>query len=79
MTCKPSQFHLVEDELHRLMDQSGTVEQQPPAAFAFEEKVDSSNVTSFERAVSKLGDEIMESLTEKKKEEKKEKSWFPFL
>eukprot|EP00579_Thalassiosira_antarctica_P000564 CAMPEP_0201873714 /NCGR_PEP_ID=MMETSP0902-20130614/6147_1 /ASSEMBLY_ACC=CAM_ASM_000551 /TAXON_ID=420261 /ORGANISM="Thalassiosira antarctica, Strain CCMP982" /LENGTH=266 /DNA_ID=CAMNT_0048400387 /DNA_START=66 /DNA_END=866 /DNA_ORIENTATION=+ len=87
MTCKPSLFHLVVDEMHRLLDDdSGVVEASPDIKLEVRESesnVESNgkNVTS--TSFDELADEIMTSLRKKEGKEveaKKEKnSWFPFI
>ena len=84
MTVKPSLFHLVVDELHRVLD---TDDDNLEGDIEFETDVDKvpSNVnvtsTSFDEMTTSLGDEIMSSLQRTKKAEekepkKKEKNWF---
>eukprot|EP01083_Nonionella_stella_P237604 833368_1 len=89
MTCKPSLFHLVTDELHRLMEDPEAVpnnievvQTELKGTLGSEIKHDvnsNANVTS--TSFDSLSDEIMTSLKKKavEKEEVKEKnSWFPF-
>jgi len=80
MTCKPSLFHLVIEEMHQLMDNSG-IEESLPCAKP-ETKIyagTNGNITS--TSFDELGDEIMTSLRKKEEKvgaEKEKKSWFPF-
>lgn len=83
MTCKPSLFHLVVDEMHRVLDDSDIAESSDVTELEAEtEQVGAhSNATSasFDRAMvdgSILADEIVASLG---KEVPKKESWFPFL
>lgn len=83
MTCKPSLFHLVTDEVHRLMEaEPGTVESMPsfhPEKTPEISVATTANVTS--TSFDGLANEIMSSLekTEDNVGEKKEKNaWFPF-
>lgn len=87
MTCKPSEFHFVVDEMHRLLDDSGGVESSPEMEAGKEiqmEKVHhvhgvggNGNVTS--TSFDSLGDEIMASLGGKEESKKEKKPWLPFL
>ena len=83
MVCKPSLFHLVTDEVHRLLDDPGAAIAYPPPVTPSESEpattaMSEGNVTS--TVFDDLAAEILPSL--RKKEEtvpKKEKSsWFPF-
>jgi hypothetical protein len=89
MTCKPSLFHLVVDELHRVLDGSspGVVDADDAEADAKDKAVVTSdgNMTnaSFDMTMVaglSLGEEIVASLKKKKEEEdegaKKETNWF---
>jgi hypothetical protein len=84
MTCKPSLFHLVVDELHRVMDERDETARVRGTDLVLEEN---SNGNVFDVAMedgSVLGEEIVASL--KKKDEKEEvdgkkqqnKNWFRF-
>ncbi|KAL3784971.1 hypothetical protein ACHAW5_010423 [Stephanodiscus triporus] len=88
MTCKPSMFHLVVDELHRVLDgsSSGVVDDDDAEADKDKAAVRSGgNMTnaSFDMTMVaglSLGEEIVASLKKKKEEEdegaKKETNWF---
>jgi len=80
MTCKPSLFHLVIDEVHRLMDDPGAAPSSP--GFGEEKEVEvtveskgNGNVTN--TSFDELAGEIMSTL-KKKEEEVGKASWFPF-
>lgn len=84
MTCKPSLFHLVVDELHRLMD-GGTgalAESLPESRLeATTEPIARSNSNVTSTSFDGLADEIMTSLRTKKEKvgaEKENTPWFPF-
>lgn len=85
MTCKPSLFHLVADEMHRVLDDSGNIESLDDTELeaAETEQVEIHNnatSASFDRSMvagSTLVDGIVASLGKEKEAPKKEK-WFPF-
>ena len=85
MTVKPSLFHLVVDEFHRVVDNN--LETTVDKELKLQHNMTSnSNMTTapFDEAMlagDSLGDEIIASLKKEKKEEKipnkgKKKSWF---
>jgi len=92
MTCKPSLFHLVVDELHRVLDDDsvGISSESSSDVAELMESVETkqtgihSKVTSesfneaMEDGQSTLGNEIVASLQEEKKVTPKKATWFPF-
>lgn len=82
MTCKPSMFHLVVDEMRRLLDAGLTaVPVESVAEVQLEETMKMErNVNVTDTTFDGLSDEIMTLLKKKKKAaiEKEKSTWFPF-
>lgn len=86
MTVKPSLFHLVVDEFHRVVDNISETTAVDKELKLQHNMTSNSNMTTapFDEAMlagDSLGDEIIASLKKEKKEEKipnkeKKKSWF---
>lgn len=79
MVCKPSLFHLVEDEVHGLLEGA----ELPPLVTPERESAFTVGINGNVTGTSfvELGDEIMASLREEKEKatpEKEKSSWFPF-
>lgn len=82
MTVKPSLFHLVVDEMHRLLDDALEVESSPDIKLDRQSGINvESNGNVTKSSFDELADEIMTSLRQNEEKvvvKNKKNSWFPF-